>query len=81
MEIGIFGVGDLHPDVDTGRTQTEQERITGVARIAKHAEDVGLDVYALGEHHNPPFIPARRRRSSPTSRRRRSGSSSPRPRR
>ena len=23
--------------------------------IAKHAEEVGLDVFALGEHHNPPF--------------------------
>jgi putative FMN-dependent luciferase-like monooxygenase len=61
MELGIFGVGDLHPDVHTGRTQSEHERITGIARIAKHAEDVGFDVYALGEHHNPPFIP-----SSPT---------------
>jgi putative FMN-dependent luciferase-like monooxygenase len=61
MEIGIFGVGDLHPDVHTGLAQSEHERITGIARIAKHAEDVGLDVFALGEHHNPPFIP-----SSPT---------------
>jgi putative FMN-dependent luciferase-like monooxygenase len=61
MELGIFGVGDLHPDATTGRTQTEHDRITGVARIARHAEDVGFDVYAMGEHHNPPFIP-----SSPT---------------
>jgi len=61
MEFGIFSVGDLHPNAHTGRTQTENERITGVARIAKHAEDVGLDVFAIGEHHNPPFIP-----SSPT---------------
>jgi putative FMN-dependent luciferase-like monooxygenase len=61
MELGIFGVGDLFPDAHTGRTQSEHERITGIARIARHAEDVGFDVYALGEHHNPPFIP-----SSPT---------------
>src|ERR1700709_1319665 len=61
MELGIFGVGDLHPDAHTGRTQSEHERITGIARIAQHAEDVGFDVYALGEHHNPPFLP-----SSPT---------------
>jgi len=27
-----------------------------ITRIAKHVEDVGLDVYAIGEHHNPPFI-------------------------
>jgi putative FMN-dependent luciferase-like monooxygenase len=61
MELGIFGVGDRHPNAGTGRTVTEHERITSITRIAKHAENVGLDVYALGEHHNPPFIP-----SSPT---------------
>jgi putative FMN-dependent luciferase-like monooxygenase len=61
MELGIFGVGDRHPDAHTGRTQSEHERLTGTARIATHAEDVGFDVYAIGEHHNPPFIP-----SSPT---------------
>lgn len=61
MEFGIFSVGDLHPDALTGRVQTEHERISGVARLAKHAEDAGFDVYAMGEHHNPPFIP-----SSPT---------------
>jgi putative FMN-dependent luciferase-like monooxygenase len=61
MELGIFGVGDRHPDPVTGQTSTEHERIRGITRIAKHTEDVGLDVYALGEHHNPPFIP-----SSPT---------------
>ncbi len=29
--------------------------------IALKAEEVGLDVFAMGEHHNPPFVP-----SSPT---------------
>ena len=29
--------------------------------IARKAEEVGLDVFATGEHHNPPFVP-----SSPT---------------
>jgi putative FMN-dependent luciferase-like monooxygenase len=61
MELGIFGVGDLHPDPHTGRTQSEHDRLTGFARIAKHAEEVGFDVFAVGEHHNPPFVP-----SSPT---------------
>jgi Luciferase-like monooxygenase len=58
---GDLRLGDLHPNADSGRTSTEHARISGIGRIAKHAEDVGLDVYALGEHHNPPFIP-----SSPT---------------
>lgn len=56
MEFGIFGVGDHSADPVTGRKPSENERIKGITRIAKHAEDVGLDVFAIGEHHNPPFI-------------------------
>ena len=57
MQFGIFTVGDVtdgpddrsHPDrarADQGNTVT----------IAKKAEEVGLDVFAIGEHHNPPFV-------------------------
>jgi putative FMN-dependent luciferase-like monooxygenase len=55
MQIGIFTVGDVTPDPTTGRTPTEHERIKATVAIAKKAEDVGLDVFATGEHHNPPF--------------------------
>jgi putative FMN-dependent luciferase-like monooxygenase len=55
MQIGIFTVGDVTTDPTTGRTPTEQERIKATVAIAKKAEEVGLDVFATGEHHNPPF--------------------------
>ncbi|MFD4306427.1 MULTISPECIES: LLM class flavin-dependent oxidoreductase [Streptomyces] len=61
MQFGIFSVGDVTPDPTTGRTPTEAERIKAILRIAEKAEEVGLDVFATGEHHNPPFVP-----SSPT---------------
>ncbi|MDJ0323976.1 LLM class flavin-dependent oxidoreductase [Cryobacterium sp. PH31-AA6] len=61
MQFGIFTVGDVTRDPTTGRTPTEHERITAMAAIAVKAEEVGLDVFASGEHHNPPFVP-----SSPT---------------
>jgi putative FMN-dependent luciferase-like monooxygenase len=61
MQFGIFSVSDITTDPTIGRTPTEHERITAVVTIAKHAEEVGLDVFALGEHHNPPFFS-----SSPT---------------
>jgi len=61
MQFGVFTVGDIAPDPVTGYTQSEAERIQNIARVAKRADEVGLDVFALGEHHNPPFIP-----SSPT---------------
>jgi len=61
MQFGIFTVGDVTTDPTNGRTPTEHERIKNIVTIAKHAEDVGLDVFAMGEHHNEPFVP-----SSPT---------------
>jgi putative FMN-dependent luciferase-like monooxygenase len=61
MQFGVFSVSDLTRDPTTGRTPSENERIKAVVAIAEKAEEVGLDVFALGEHHNPPFFS-----SSPT---------------
>ena len=61
MEFGIFTVGDVTTDPTTGHTVTEHERIKNTVAIAKKAEEVGLDVVAVGQHHNPPFVA-----SSPT---------------
>jgi len=55
MQFGIFTVSDITEDPTTGRTPSEAEKIRAAVTIAKHAEEVGLDVYAVGEHHNPPF--------------------------
>ncbi len=55
MQFGIFSVSDITQDPTTGETPTEAERIRATLTIAKHADEVGLDVFALGEHHNPPF--------------------------
>ena len=56
MQLGIFTVGDVTPDPTTGRTPSEHERIKATVAIAKKAEEVGLDVVAVGQHHNPPFV-------------------------
>ena len=61
MEFGIFSVSDVTRNPVTGETPSEAERIQGLAQIAIHAEEVGFDVFAIGEHHNPPFFS-----SSPT---------------
>lgn len=61
MQFGIFSVGDVTPDPTNSRTPSEHERIKAMVAIALKAEEVGLDVFATGEHHNPPFVP-----SSPT---------------
>jgi putative FMN-dependent luciferase-like monooxygenase len=61
MQFGVFTVGDVTPDPTTGQTVSEAERIQVMVAVALKAEEVGLDVFATGEHHNPPFVP-----SSPT---------------
>ncbi|MEU0520550.1 LLM class flavin-dependent oxidoreductase [Streptosporangium sp. NPDC006007] len=61
MQFGIFTVGDVTVDPTTGRAPTEHERIKAMVAIALKTEEVDLDVFATGEHHNPPFVP-----SSPT---------------
>ncbi|MET1045010.1 MAG: LLM class flavin-dependent oxidoreductase [Microbacteriaceae bacterium] len=58
MQFGIFSVGDITTDPTTGYTPTDAERIQNILTIALHAEEVGLDVFAMGEHHNPPFVPS-----------------------
>ncbi|MCP2339383.1 putative FMN-dependent luciferase-like monooxygenase [Actinomadura rupiterrae] len=61
MQFGIFSVGQVSTDPATGRVQSERDKIRMMVRMARRAEEVGLDVFATGEHHNPPFVP-----SSPT---------------
>jgi putative FMN-dependent luciferase-like monooxygenase len=61
MQFGVFSVGDVTTDPTSGRTPSEAERVQAMVRIALKAEELGLDVFASGEHHNPPFVP-----SSPT---------------
>ncbi|GAA4416865.1 LLM class flavin-dependent oxidoreductase [Georgenia halophila] len=61
MQFGIFSVSDVTTDPTTGRTPDDTQRLRAMTTIAQHADQAGLDVFATGEHHNPPFVA-----SSPT---------------
>src|ERR1044072_70752 len=61
MHFGIFSVSDITRNPVTGHTPSEAQRIDAAVQIAKRADGVGLDVFAIGEPHNPPFFS-----SSPT---------------
>ena len=56
MQFGVFSVGDVTIDPTTGRAPSEAERIHAMVTVALKVEEVGLDVFAAGEHHNPPFV-------------------------
>ncbi len=61
VQLGVFTVSDVTPDPVNGNTPSEHERLMNIVAIARKAEEIGLDVFALGEHHDPPFVS-----SSPT---------------
>src|ERR687888_2715927 len=56
MQFGVFSVSDITRDPVSGATPSEAERIDAIVRIAQKTEEVGLEVFAIGEHHNPPFF-------------------------
>ena len=58
MQFGIFSVGDVTQDPTTGKTPSEHERIKDILTIAQKVEEVGMDGFAIGQHHNPPFVPS-----------------------
>lgn len=55
MELGISSFVETTPDVETGVTLSHAERIREVVEEMVLADEVGLDVYGVGEHHRPDF--------------------------
>jgi len=56
MELGISSFAELTPDPITGKTISGHQRMQDLMEEIELADQVGLDVYALGEHHRPDFI-------------------------
>jgi probable LLM family oxidoreductase len=56
MELGISSFAELTPDPATGKTISSYQRMKDLMEEIELADQVGLDVYALGEHHRPDFI-------------------------
>ena len=51
MELGLTSFAETHTDPTSGQTITHGERLRNVIAEIVKAEEVGLDVYGLGEHH------------------------------
>jgi probable LLM family oxidoreductase len=51
MELGLTSFAETHRDPVTGDTISHGERLRNVVAEIELAEQVGLDVYGLGEHH------------------------------
>lgn len=55
MEIGLYTFGDLGPNPLTGERPSGTQRIAEIVAAARLAEEVGLDVFGIGEHHRLDF--------------------------
>ncbi|MFD3274189.1 LLM class flavin-dependent oxidoreductase [Paenibacillus dendritiformis] len=55
MELGISTFVETTPDVNTGTTISHAERLREVVEEIVLADQVGLDVYGVGEHHRHDF--------------------------
>jgi probable LLM family oxidoreductase len=56
MELGITTFGDRFADPATGHLVSEAQRMHDLLEEVVLADQVGLDVYAVGEHHRRDFV-------------------------
>src|SRR5512142_2938837 len=55
MEIGLYTFGELTPDAHTGAAISPEQRLRDLLEEIELADQVGLDIFGIGEHHRPDF--------------------------
>jgi probable LLM family oxidoreductase len=55
MEIGVYTFAELMPDPHDGRQVSAEQRLKDLLEEIELADQVGLDVFGVGEHHRPDF--------------------------
>ncbi len=51
MELGFYTFADVMPSPETGETISPQQRLRNLIEEIELADQVGLDVFGVGEHH------------------------------
>src|SRR6195256_6434775 len=55
MELGIYSFAEINPDPATGTPGSTGERLRDLVEEIELADQVGLDVFGVGEHHRPDY--------------------------
>ena len=55
MELGLYTFAELTPDPARGATVNPAQRLRDLLEEIELADQVGLDVFGVGEHHRPDF--------------------------
>lgn len=56
MELGIYSFVETNPDTSANYAATSAQRLHDLLEEIELADQVGLDVYGIGEHHRPDFV-------------------------
>ena len=56
MEIGVYTFADLGTHPITRQTITPRQRMVNLMEEIELADQLGLDIFALGEHHRPDYL-------------------------
>ena len=56
MEIGIYTFAQLEPDASTNGGISPEQRVRDLMEEIELSDQLGLDVFAVGEHHRPDFV-------------------------
>ena len=56
FEIGVGMFGDLAFHKETGKFANPQQKLQEILAEIKLADELGIDVFALGEHHRPDYV-------------------------
>ena len=56
FELGVYSFAELTPDLVTGETVSPAQRLHNLIETMELADQVGLDVFGIGEHHRPEFL-------------------------
>jgi alkanesulfonate monooxygenase SsuD/methylene tetrahydromethanopterin reductase-like flavin-dependent oxidoreductase (luciferase family) len=56
MELGVYTFGELTEDAATGRRISPAQRLRDLIEEVELADQVGLDVFGLGEHHRSDYV-------------------------
>jgi len=55
MELGLYTFADMQPDGTSGNAKNAHQRMTDLLEEIKLADEVGLDVFGVGEHHRQDY--------------------------
>jgi len=56
MEIGVYTFAERTPDAVTGHLVSAEQRLRDLMEEIELADQVGLDVFGVGEHHRQDFV-------------------------